>query len=378
MGRPRSLLSLTPRQYAPLVALILAAAGLAALLLGRGGPPAAAAPPAEGGPPAAGATPPAELVSTFSIVAFDPDTGDLGVAVQSKFFAVGRVVPFAAAGVGAVATQSYANTTYGPRGLELLERGRSPDEVIRVLTGDDAQRELRQVGVVDAAGNVATFTGEANLPWAGGRTGAHYTVQGNILAGQEVVDAMAAAFEQGEGALATRLVDALAAGQRAGGDARGRQSAALLVVREGGGYGGFDDRYIELRVEDDAAPIAELQRLLDIRHGQLAHDRARALLGEMAAANEADRDVLLADALEAATAATVLFPADGWAWLTLAELNLLGGDLDSAAVAGRQALQRDPWIKTAILEGFRGSTRVIEALRQDPAFRTAWERIEVR
>ena len=151
-----------------------------------------------------------------------------------------------------------------------------------------------------------------------------------------------------------------------------------LVVREGAGYGGFDDRYVELRVEDHPTPIQELQRLLDIRHGQLSRDRAREVLLEAAPASEEDRPGLLVDALEAAIAATVLYPRDGWAWMTLAEVRMARGELESAAEAGREALRRDPWIKTAILRGIAGSTRVVEELQADEAFRSLWEQIEVR
>ena len=366
MGRPRSLLSLTPRHLAAFLLLLFAGASFAALLRS----PAAPAPD--------GTAPASELISTFSIVAFDPVTGDLGVAVQSKFFAVGRVVPFATTGLGAVATQANANTTYGRRGLELLARGHAPEEVIQMLIGDDPQRQQRQLGIVDATGRAATFTGDATLPWAGGRTGNHYTVQGNILAGPEVVDAMAEAFEKTHGDLATRMVAALSAGQQAGGDARGRQSAALLVVREGAGYGGFDDRYVELRVEDHPTPIQELQRLLDILHGQLSRDRAHEVLLEAARASAEDRLGLLDDALEAAIAATILYPGDGWVWMRLAEVHMARGELQSAAEAGSKALRRDPWIKTAILNGIAGSTRVVEELLADEAFRSLWEQIEVR
>lgn len=202
--------------------------------------------------------------STFSIVAADPETGELGVAVASKFLAVGAVVPWARAGAGAVATQSYANTSYGPRGLELMAEGLSAEQALARLIADDPDRSLRQVGVVDARGGAATFTGEGCHAWAGGRTGRGYAVQGNILTGPEVVDAMAAAFEQVRGTLAERLLAALAAGDAAGGDRRGRQSAALLVVKERGGYGGFNDRYVDLRVDDHPDPVRELQRLYGI------------------------------------------------------------------------------------------------------------------
>jgi uncharacterized Ntn-hydrolase superfamily protein len=202
-------------------------------------------------------------VATFSIVGFDPQTGDLGVAVQSKFLAVGAVVPFARAGIGAVATQSWANTSYGPRGLDLLASGKSPEEVVAALTGADDRPEQRQVGIVDAQGRSATFTGPNCFPWAGGVTGPNFAAQGNILVGGDTVRALAETFQQAQGSLAHRLVEALAAGQRAGGDSRGQQSAALLVVREGGGYGGFNDRMIDLRVDEHPQPITELARLLD-------------------------------------------------------------------------------------------------------------------
>ena len=207
----------------------------------------------------------APRVATFSIVAADPRTGELGVAVQSRFLAVGAVVPWAQAGVGAVATQALANTTYGPEGLKLLAAGKSPDDVVKTLTEKDAERAVRQLGVVSADGRAATFTGAECNAWAGGRIGKNFAVQGNILAGEEVVHAMAASFEKSEGKeLAQRLIDALAAGQLAGGDKRGMQSAALLVVREGWGYAGLNDRYRDLRVDDHAAPISELQRLYDL------------------------------------------------------------------------------------------------------------------
>jgi uncharacterized Ntn-hydrolase superfamily protein len=178
------------------------------------------------------------MVATFSIVAFDPDPQELGVAVQSKFLAVGAVVPWARAGVGAVATQAMANYNYGPRGLDMMARGMGADETVQALISSDDEREHRQLGVVDARGRAATFTGGECFEWAGGKTGEHYAAQGNILVGKETVEAMAATFEGASGDLAGRLLAALDAGQAAGGDSRGKQSAALLVVREGGGYGG--------------------------------------------------------------------------------------------------------------------------------------------
>ena len=206
-------------------------------------------------------------VATFSIVARDPRTGELGAAVQSRFLAVGAVVPWAKAGVGAIATQSQANTNYGPRGLKLLADGIAVGDVVKQLTEADPQRAVRQVGIVDAAGKAATFTGGECNAWAGGRTGANYAAQGNILAGEGVVNAMAESFEKSADSgkeLGQRLLDALKAGQAAGGDKRGMQSAALLVVHEGWGYAGLNDRYRDLRVDDHAEPIAELQRIYDL------------------------------------------------------------------------------------------------------------------
>jgi uncharacterized Ntn-hydrolase superfamily protein len=202
--------------------------------------------------------------STFSIVAFDPSNGDLGVAVESKFLSVGAVVPWAQAGVGAIATQAWANTRYGPLGLAMLREGLSPEQVgTALVTGDDNAAQ-RQFGLVDAQGRGYTYTGSGCYAWAGGRTGANYAAQGNILTGGEVVDALAETFESPHGDLAERMVTALAAGQAAGGDRRGQESAALLVVRARGGYSGFNDRYIDVRVDDHPKPIEELKRLLDL------------------------------------------------------------------------------------------------------------------
>jgi len=204
------------------------------------------------------------VVATFSIVAYDPDTQELGVAVQSKFIAVGSVVPWAKAGVGAVATQSFANTTYGPRALALLAEGAEPEAVMKRITEDDRRAAIRQVGIVDARGRSATFTGEKCSAWAGGLKGENFACQGNILAGEDVVKNMAKSFRESKGDLGDRLIAALQAGQDAGGDSRGMQSAALLIVRDGWGYGGFNDRYRDLRVDDHAEPIKELKRVYDL------------------------------------------------------------------------------------------------------------------
>jgi len=205
---------------------------------------------------------PEPVVATFSIVACDLEAGHWGVATQSKFLAVGSVVPWAEPQVGAVATQSYANPRYGPGGLALLRDGLSAENVVERLTSADEGRDQRQLGIVDARGGAATYTGSACHDWAGGRTGAGYAAQGNILVSGATVDALAETFESTGGRpLAERLIDCLAAAQAAGGDSRGQQSAALLVVERDGGYAGLSDTLIDLRVDDHELPIEELRRL---------------------------------------------------------------------------------------------------------------------
>jgi len=203
----------------------------------------------------------AELIATYSIAACDLDAGQWGVAVQSKFLAVGSVVPWAEPHVGAVATQAYANPRYGPQGLELLREGISAQEVVERLTSADDGRDHRQLGVVDAEGGAATYTGTECLDWAGGRTGEGYAAQGNILVSAETVDALADTFEGSSGLLAERLIDCLAAAQAAGGDSRGQQSASLLVVERDGGYANLSDVVVDLRVDDHGLPIEELRRI---------------------------------------------------------------------------------------------------------------------
>jgi uncharacterized Ntn-hydrolase superfamily protein len=209
------------------------------------------------------------VVATYSIVACDLDADQWGVAVQSKFLAVGSLVPWAEPRVGAIATQSYANPRYGPEGLALLREGHSADAVVELLTAADEGRAERQVGVVDAQGRAATFTGDACHDWAGGRTGNGYAAQGNILVSQETVDALALTFEQnGHLSLAERLVECLAAAQAAGGDRRGQQSAALLIVEKDAGYANLSDVVVDLRVDDHELPIVELRRLYGL-HNEL-------------------------------------------------------------------------------------------------------------
>jgi uncharacterized Ntn-hydrolase superfamily protein len=201
------------------------------------------------------------VVATYSIVAVDLDAEQWGVAVQSKFLSVGSVVPWAEPHVGAVATQAYANPRYGPNGLQLLREGLSAEEVVEKLTSEDEGRDHRQLGVVDGKGNAATYTGKECMDWAGGRTGTGFAAQGNILVSGETVDAMAESFEGSSGPLAVRLIDCLAAAQAAGGDSRGQQSSALLVVQRDGGYAGMSDTLVELRIEDHELPIEELRRI---------------------------------------------------------------------------------------------------------------------
>lgn len=297
-------------------------------------------------------------IATFSIVAADPEAGEVGVAVASRFFSVGSVVPFAKAGVGAVATQSYANTTFGPRGLELLERGATPEETLRIMLRDDERPDRRQVAVVAADGASATHTGENCLAWAGGRAGKHYAVQGNILAGEPVVAAMEKAFLETTGTLADRMYAALAAGDAAGGDARGRQSASLLVVREGAGYGGYNDRAIDIRVDDHADPFRELKRLLDYAQMNYAWNQGWT----------AFRNKDYPTALRHQERAAKLAPDNGEVLYDLAVIRLAAGDRPGALEALRHALAANPKLKEqakvdddlAGLRGERAFGRLVE------------------
>ncbi len=201
---------------------------------------------------------------TFSIVAYDPEKKEWGVAVQSKFIAVGSIVPFAKANVGAIATQAWANTSYGPKGLALLEQGMSAEETIKIITQHDEKREQRQVGIVDSFGNVASFTGKKCFDWAGHVIGENYACQGNILVSEDTVLAMSHAYRETSGDLVEKLLAALEEGQEAGGDSRGKQSAAILIVKEEGAYDGGTDRYINVRVDKHEHPIKELRRVFEL------------------------------------------------------------------------------------------------------------------
>lgn len=201
------------------------------------------------------------VVATYSIAACDLEAGQWGVATQSKFLGVGSVVPWAVPGVGAIATQAYANPRYGPDGLELLREGLSAEEAVQRLTAADDGRDHRQLGIVDVQGRSASYTGSECMEWAGGRTGEGYAAQGNILVSAETVDAIAETFERSSGPLAARLLDCLDAAQAAGGDRRGQQSAALLIVEKDGGYAGLSDEVVDLRVDEHERPLEELRRI---------------------------------------------------------------------------------------------------------------------
>jgi uncharacterized Ntn-hydrolase superfamily protein len=238
---------------------------------------------------------PSPRFGTFSIVAHERETGTWAVAVQSRFIAVGAVVPWAEAGVGAVATQAFANTSYGPQGLALLREGKSADEVVRRLTEADPGRDTRQLGVVDAKGGAASFTGRKCTEWAGHEVGEGFACQGNTLFGPAVVRAMARTYESTGGDVLDRLLAALFSGQREGGDRRGMQSAAILAVRKGGGYGG-NDRWVDVRVDDHPSPIEELRRVFQLYDMTMLSREDPATLrpieGELAAALQHDLGVL--------------------------------------------------------------------------------------
>jgi uncharacterized Ntn-hydrolase superfamily protein len=274
---------------------------------------------------------------TFSIVALDPETGDVGVAVQSKYFAVGAVVPWARAGVGAVATQAAGRAAYGPEILELLAAGVEPEPAIERALADDDARETRQLGVVDAAGRAAAFTGGECNEWAGHTTGAGYAAQGNILVGEDVVAAMGRAFERTTGTLAERLADALEAAQAAGGDRRGQQSAALVVDRPGGIPGSREgiERIVDLRVDDHAEPIRELRRLLDI------HTRWRLVMDTYELYERREWGAAIA----AGEAALVRYPDDPLLLYNLACYESLDGRHDAALAHLEAALAADPAVR---------------------------------
>ena len=280
------------------------------------------------------AQPSEPVMSTFSIVARDEATGDFGVAVQSKFFNVGAYCPWAKAGVGAVVTQASANYFYGPQGLKMLEEGLTAHQVVERLTSLDDQRDHRQLAVIDNKGNVAAWTGKACVNWAGHRTGPTYSVQGNILAGEAVVKQMERAFLDAKGTFADRLVASLEAAQAAGGDKRGKQSAALLIVRPNSVFG--SDRHIDLRVDDHREPIQELTRL--VAHYQVRDESFRA-------AQIGRNDP--AAGIAALRAALTKYEADDGAHLVLARLYARIKNPAAAKTALRRALELNPNLRGA-------------------------------
>ena len=272
-----------------------------------------------------------EIVATFSIVARDPATDELGVAVQSRAFRAGAIVSYAKAGVGAIATQAAANQTYGPRGLELLELGLSPGEVVDHLTGSDPGLDRRQLAVIDDQGRVRAYTGSATSDWAGHIEGENYSVQGNILAGEAVVQAMAEAFESSSGPLALRLMDALDAGQAAGGDARGKQAGGVLVVRPIGDSGRTTDRWVDVRVDDHAEPFKELRRLVNMSVSRIRSRDAREL---------AERG-RFEEAIAAQKEAIAIVPGEDQLIYGLARLYARANDAANAAATLAEAIKID-------------------------------------
>jgi uncharacterized Ntn-hydrolase superfamily protein len=269
-----------------------------------------------------------EVVATFSIVAQDPATGELGVAVQSRAFRAAAIVSYAKAGVGAIATQAAANQSYGPRGLELLEQGLSPEQVVAQLTGGDDGRDRRQLAVIDATGRVKAYTGSRTSDWAGHIEGVNYSVQGNILVSEAVIRAMAEAFENTEGELAERLMNALDAGQAEGGDARGKQAGGILVVRPIGDSGRTTDRWVDVRVDDHPTPFLEIRRLMNM---SVSRNKSR-LASELAA------DGNFEDAIAAQRKAIAMRPESDQYVYGLARLHARAGNAAAAVEALTQAI----------------------------------------
>lgn len=299
------------------------------------------------------------VVATFSIVASDPESGEVGVAVASRFFSVGSVVPYAEGDVGAVATQANANVSFGPRGLELLASGASPKEIVSILMRSESESNGRQFGLVSADGQSATYTGPECLPWAGGRAGPNYAVQGNILTGEDVVIAMEKAFLETDGTLADRMYAAMVAGDAKGGDSRGKQSASLMVRKPGTGYGGNNDRAIDIRVDDHAEPFVELGRLLNYANMNYAWNEAwTAFVNKdyAAALDPMERTVRLA-------------PDVAEAQFDLALIRLANKDKDGSLDALAAAIELNPKLKTqaatdADLRDLQGDERFVKLVAE--------------
>jgi len=303
----------------------------------------------------------AAQVATFSIVAYDPVNADWGVAVASRYFSVGSVVPWAAAQVGAIATQANVNVGYGPRGLELLQQGRTAKEVLDQLLAEDKfdGKDGRQVAIVDAKGNIAAYTGPGAPKWAGDRQGKTWSAQGNILVGPQVVESMGRAFEATPGELAEKLFAAVKAGDDAGGDARGKQSASMLVVRKQGGRNTNNDRYIYINVDDNPAPLPELRRLLDLNLGYLYQDRTFKLLS----------DGKTKEARDAAGQASRYWPDRPEAHVMLGLLDYAGGD-KSAALTELKAAQSLSGRNPSFRKQFEGAAQrsVFRGILDDKPF----------
>jgi uncharacterized Ntn-hydrolase superfamily protein len=298
------------------------------------------------------------FVATFSIVARDSASGELGVAVASRFFAVGTVVPWAKADVGAVATQSFANTSFGWHGLELLEKGALASQAGQILLQNDNDPQKRQFGIVSADGSSFTHTGDKCVPWAGGRAGNNYAVQGNILTSEDVVIAMENAFLETKGSLADRIYAALIAGDAKGGDSRGKQSAALLVVKAGAGYGGYTDRAIDIRVDDHAEPFKELGRLLDYAQMNYSWNEGWTLFRQ----NQAQK------ALPHMERTAKLAPANPEVMYDLAVIRLAAGKISDALKALKKAIELNPKLKIQA----KGDADM-SSLKDDPEFHSIIE-----
>jgi len=295
---------------------------------------------------------------TFSIVAIDPANGDIGIAISSRVLAVGAETAFAETGIGGVVTQAAANVTFGPKGLDMLKAGKSAQETLDALLAEDQGRENRQAAIVDAKGNVAQFTGKECLNWAGGVVGKTYAAQGNILTGGNVVEAMGKAFEAATGQLADKLIAALEAGQAAGGDSRGKQSAHILVVRKNAGYGGRSDRYIDLRVDDHPEPVAELHRILGI---------SLSFQAMIVSANLRVRDKKVDESIASALASLKKYPGSAFLLYDLACAYAIKGDKDKAYDYLKQAIKVRPDAKGWA----RGDTEFSEEFRKD----SRWNKI---
>lgn len=301
-------------------------------------------------------------VNTFSIVGYDPVNGDWGVAVASRYFSVGAVVPWAEAGVGAIATQADVNVGYGPRGLELLRQGLPAKAVLAKLQAEDTfpDKEGRQVAIIDGKGNIATYTGPNAPKWAGDRQGKTWSAQGNILVGPQVPEAMGRAFEATDGELAEKLFAALKAGDDAGGDSRGKQSASMIVVRKGGGRNINNDRYLYLNVDDNPAPIPELRRLLNMNLGYLYQER----VGRLSSAGKTK------EARDAAAKAAQYMPT-AQAYLSLGILDYNLSDKAAALADFRKAIELDGSVRQRFASPADGTGRGggrLRAILEDKEF----------